>query len=152
MLDKHTYEHDLQDFSFSFLELEKFNKKPHELKTMIEKWAYFFKHAEDTTQEELAKIIGSDSIIEKAYEALSQYNYSFGEMEAYDNFERSLDAYNTLLEDREARGKAEGLIEGEMKAQRVFVLKMHSKNLSAEAIVDFIDLNLNEIKAIIAEK
>lgn len=171
MLDKHTLEHDLQDFSFSFLELEKFKKQPHELKTMIEKWAYFFKHAEDTTQEELAEIIGPDSIIEKAYEALNQYNYSFAEMEAYDNFERSLDAYNTLLKDREARGKAEGLVEGKaeglvkgkaeglvegkaegkLEAQRESVLKMHRKDLSVEAIADFVDLGINEIRAMIAK-
>jgi len=151
MLDKNTLEHDLQDFSFSFLELAKFNKKPHELKTMVEKWAYFFKHAEDTTKAELAAIVGSDCIIEKAFEALSEYNYTPEEIEYYDNLERSEDMRRTLLDDYAAKGKAEGKEEGKMEAKKESVLKMHSKNLSAETIADFVDLSLNDIKAIIAE-
>ena len=42
VLDKKTYEHDLKDFYFVFLELPKFKKGINELHTMIEKWAYFF--------------------------------------------------------------------------------------------------------------
>jgi len=48
-------------------------------------------------------------------------------------------------------GKIEGIHEGEMKAKKASVLKMHSKNLSAEVIADFVDLNIDEIKAIVAE-
>jgi len=43
MLDKQTFEQNLKDFSFSFLELPKFKKTKNQLKTMTEKWAYFFK-------------------------------------------------------------------------------------------------------------
>ena len=39
ILDKNSYEHDLQDFSFTFIELPKFKKdKISELETIIEKW------------------------------------------------------------------------------------------------------------------
>ena len=147
MLDKDTHEHDLQDFSFSFLELAKFNKKPHELKTMIEKWAYFFKHAQDTTEADLAAIVGSDSIIKKAFKALEEYNYTAEEMELYDNIERSLDAYKTLLDDYATKGEAKG----ENKAKKAAVLKMHSKNLSVETIAEFVDLSIDEVKTIICE-
>ena len=43
LLNKETRARDLKDFSFSFLELPKFNKTIDELTNMIEKWAYFFK-------------------------------------------------------------------------------------------------------------
>jgi predicted transposase/invertase (TIGR01784 family) len=66
ILDKNSYEHDLQDFSFSFLELPKFKKTQAQLVTLTEKWAYFFKHAEDTHESELPQLVGTDKIIERA--------------------------------------------------------------------------------------
>ena len=56
ILDQQTHENHLKDFSFTFLELPKFKKDKHQLTTMIDKWAYYFKHAEDTPEEDLAEI------------------------------------------------------------------------------------------------
>ncbi|MGX6960017.1 MAG: Rpn family recombination-promoting nuclease/putative transposase [Rickettsia endosymbiont of Pentastiridius leporinus] len=47
MLDTKTYENDLEDFYFIFMELAKFNKELDQLESLQEKWAYFFKHAHD---------------------------------------------------------------------------------------------------------
>ena len=41
LLDTKTYENDLKDFYFVFMELGKFNKTIEESKTIQEKWAYF---------------------------------------------------------------------------------------------------------------
>ncbi|WP_392506409.1 PD-(D/E)XK nuclease family transposase [Rickettsia sp. 2024-CO-Wats] len=60
LLDTKTYENDLQDFYFIFLELEKFNK---ELENLQEKWAYFFKHTHESTLEAMENLIGHDFII-----------------------------------------------------------------------------------------
>ena len=45
ILDKESYENDLKDFSFTFLELPKFSKEIEQFSNPMEKWAYFFKHA-----------------------------------------------------------------------------------------------------------
>ena len=58
VLDKHNHSRDLKDFSFTFLELPKFKKSIHELNSMVEKWAYFFKHAKDTTEKEFLELGG----------------------------------------------------------------------------------------------
>jgi len=42
-----TYEHKLKDIQFTFVELEKFNLTAHELTSLIEKWVFFIKHAEE---------------------------------------------------------------------------------------------------------
>ena len=55
MLDEESHENDLKDFSFTFLELPKFNKEIDQLSNMTEKWSYFFKHAEETSEEDLKK-------------------------------------------------------------------------------------------------
>ena len=109
ILDKNSYEHDLQDFSFTFIELPKFKKdKISELETIIEKWCYFFKYAANTSEEDLKKLIGSDLVINQAYEALNQFNWTEQELIAYEQeLKRIRDnraAEDYLIE----KGKAEG--------------------------------------------
>lgn len=83
-LDRESYENDLKDFSYTFLELEKFNVPIDQLKTMTEKWVYFFKHAKETNHEDLNKIIGSDLIIRKAYEELDHFYWDEKELQDYE--------------------------------------------------------------------
>ncbi|MEF2229189.1 MAG: Rpn family recombination-promoting nuclease/putative transposase [Candidatus Cardinium sp.] len=85
ILDVKTYAHDLKDFSFTFIELPKFHIKSIELlSSMIEKWCYFFKYASSTTEEEVKKIIDSDLVIQRAYEALNRFNWSEIELLTYE--------------------------------------------------------------------
>jgi predicted transposase/invertase (TIGR01784 family) len=107
MLDRETREHDLKDFSFSFLELPKFKKKKGELKTPTEKWAYFFKKAEDTLVEDLPLIVGSDNIIQKAFEELDRYSWSAEELRAYNEVDMKKEANKAVLEGAKAEGKIE---------------------------------------------
>ncbi len=88
ILDKETHEHDLKDFSFTFIELPKFTKSKEELFSLEEKWCYFFKHAHETTEEELQKIIGNDTIIHRAYTALDQFNWTDNELATYEELKR----------------------------------------------------------------
>ncbi|MGL5029487.1 MAG: Rpn family recombination-promoting nuclease/putative transposase, partial [Wolbachia pipientis] len=54
--DEDTNEHDLKDFYFIFIELPKFPKtKEDQLSNIVEKWIYFFKYADETSEEELEK-------------------------------------------------------------------------------------------------
>ncbi len=49
--DDETNEHDLQDFQFVFIELPKFPKnKVEQLTSTVERWCFFFKYAEETTE------------------------------------------------------------------------------------------------------
>ena len=88
ILEKETYDHDLTHLAFSFLELPKFKKKIHQLDGMIDKWMYFFKHGKETSEADLAKIIGSDAIIERAYNELNRFNWSEIEMNTYEQEEK----------------------------------------------------------------
>ena len=126
ILDKASYEHDLKDFSFTFLELGKFNNHKDDLKTMIEKWSYYFKHADETSERELHEIFEQDTIIRKAYEELNRFSWNEEELWAYDQEikrERDNEAvmdeklHQAKLEGIE-KGKVEGLQEGLEKGKR----------------------------------
>jgi predicted transposase/invertase (TIGR01784 family) len=128
ILDKATHEHDLKDFYFTFIELPKFTKSKEELSSIEDKWCYFFKHAHETSEEEFQKLIGSDSIIEKAYTALNQHYWNDTELAIYEELKRiymdnkaarAQELYEDEInakkakEEGKAEGKAEGRIEGE---------------------------------------
>ena len=85
ILDKATHENDLKDFYFAFLELPKFKADDiDKLSNMLEKWCYYFKHAEETSEEDLQKIIGSDVVIKRAYDEINQFNWTEQELEIYE--------------------------------------------------------------------
>ncbi len=131
ILDKNSHEQDLKDFYYCFLELPKFKKKISELTTIVEKWAYFFKHAPNTKEADLQKIIGNDPVIGQAYEALNQFSWKPEDLLGYEQqLKRERDAQSILtvkiqdataageakgIEKGKAVGKAEGLAEGEAK-------------------------------------
>jgi predicted transposase/invertase (TIGR01784 family) len=143
ILDKETNEQHLKDFSFTFLELPKFKKKIDELKTLIEKWAYFFKHAEETQEGDLERIVGGDTVIKRAYEALNRFSWSQIELNTYEEAEkRELDA-KAILKSAKAEAKIEGKIEG--IAQTLEAINLIKSGESDVSISEKLELTLDVI-------
>ena len=116
VLDNDTHEHDLENFSFTFLELPKFKKELGTFSTLEEKWMYFFKHAPTTEPDELEKLIGKDLVIRQAYKALSPCYWTQEELATYERVKKNqLDAQALIsgaTAEARAEGRAEGLVEG----------------------------------------
>jgi len=133
ILDKETYDHDLKDFSFTFLELPKFNKSMDELNTIVERWAYFFKNAEETREDDIVKVSGEDIAIQKAYKELSQFNWNKQELLAYEQEEKhERDAQAILdykLEVAEKKGIEKGKAEGEKQGMKKGMKKGMEKGM-----------------------
>ena len=134
ILDQELHTRDLQDFSFTFLELPKFHKTIDQLSTMVEKWAYFFKHAEDTKEKEVAKIVGSDQVIERAYEELNRFSWSEIDLNTYEQEEKHERDNRVIREAQLAAAKAEGVAEGEHTTALAIAKKMLSEGCSIELI------------------
>lgn len=118
ILDKNSYEHDLKDFSFTFIELPKFTKRVDELTDIQEKWCYFFRHAEETSPGDLKKIIGKDEVIERAYHELDRFGWNEEELLTYEQSEKHRKDYLSSLAQKFDEGKAEGKAEGIMNTAR----------------------------------
>ncbi|MBA3814011.1 MAG: Rpn family recombination-promoting nuclease/putative transposase [Alphaproteobacteria bacterium] len=138
ILDNETHENDLIGFSFTFLELPKFNKYINELQDVVEKWMYFFKHANETSEKDLPKIIGNDNVIEKAYEALNrcswneQQLFSYDQQEKYDwSHQGTLDAaYDDGVEKGMEKGMEKGIEIRNLEIAKAMLLK----NIDLEVI------------------
>jgi len=121
ILDKNSHEHDLQDFSFTFVELPKFKKeKIEELNTTLDKWCYFFKYAAKTSEADMAKIGSSYKTIGDAYEIVNQYNWNEQQLLAYERETKRVWDNRSVLEFQLDKAKAEGMEQGmeQGKAER----------------------------------
>ncbi len=160
ILDKETFEHDLTDFSFTFLELGKFKKQREDidsLANLTEKWCYFFKYADEVTPAELERLIGGDKVIERAYKELNSFYWTEDELLGYeaelkrvrDNkavLAQQLDDANAKgLAEGTAKGLAEGTAKGLAEGKRQIVLRMIDKNLDDETIIQCSGLTREEL-------
>ncbi|MGL9718780.1 MAG: PD-(D/E)XK nuclease family transposase, partial [Wolbachia sp.] len=134
ILDTKTFKHDLKDFSFTFIELPKFPKtQEDQLDNIVEKWCYFFRYANKTSEEDLKKIVGSDVIIGRAYNELDKYSWTKKERAIYDQAKKREDDNVSCLNQKfnegiqigeergiqigEKRGKKEGIQIGHEKGR-----------------------------------
>ena len=155
ILDKNSYEHDLKDFYFTFIELPKFpKKKGDKLENLVEKWCYYFKYADETSGEDLERIIGSDLVIRRAYEALAQFNWTEPELLAYEQetkrvwdnqavMEAALDA---ATEKATAQGMAKGMAKGMAEEKIAMAKEMLADNEPIDKIVKYTKLSREEIE------
>ena len=154
LLDKDNYEHDLKDFYFTFIELPKFKKERIEdLSNMVEKWCYFFKHAKETSKEDLERIIGSDKVIERAYEALDQFSWSEQELIAYEQEikrvwdNQAVEDYKILKAEEKGlkKGKAEGKAEGRHEEKIIIAKNLLSQAVDTKLIMQVTGLSEGEL-------
>jgi len=158
MLDRQTHTHDLKDFSFTFLELPKFHKTIDELTTPMERWAYFFKHADETHEKDVSKIMGLLPPIERAYEELNRFNWDEIEMNTYEEREkrdcdrRAIEAYQReeIYEKGREEGIAKGMEKGREKGReegmQSIIQHMKNQGLPLEEIAKLTGLDLPTLK------
>jgi predicted transposase/invertase (TIGR01784 family) len=160
ILDRESHENDLKDFSFTFIELPKFNKSIEQLSTMVDKWAYFFKHAEETSEKDISKIVGQDDIIERAYEELNRFGWNDAELLTYDQTEKYEHCYNASMGQKFdegkaegivegiAKGKAEGIAEGEVKAKLELAKNMLLCGMNIEEVSRITGFSIEKLKSL----
>ncbi|MGL9759689.1 MAG: Rpn family recombination-promoting nuclease/putative transposase, partial [Wolbachia sp.] len=99
--DIKTNGHYLKDFQFVFIELPKFTKsRVEELESTTERWCFFFKHAEDTTDEDLKDIAEKSPIIKLAYDELDKFSWEEEDLAAYEERVLSVQKEAAIWEQR----------------------------------------------------
>ncbi len=81
ILDAETQEHKLKDLEFSFIELPKFQKTEQELQTLVEKWVFFIKNAENLN---VIPASVNDEGLKSAYQAADRHTWTKEELEEYE--------------------------------------------------------------------
>jgi len=161
ILDTKTYENDLKDFCFKFLELPKFKKKIDELDSIQEKWAYFFKYAHKSSLADINHLIGEDVSIRRAFEAIDKASWTEEQLRTCDKMEKAyfdnlaveqykIEVAEAIAEAKgKAKGKIEGVKEGKLEEKLGIARKMLEDKLPLETISKYSELTIKEIKKIL---
>ena len=116
ILELTSHERHLKDFSFTFIELGKFNKTVDQLATSLDKWTYFFKYAVEAKS--FPQSILEEEYIHRALDELSAFNWTEEELDAYEHFEAEHEAYVNGMEEAEEKGIQKGIEKGMQKGMR----------------------------------
>ncbi len=149
--DIKTNGHYLKDFQFIFIELPKFPKSEVEqLENIVERWCFFFKYAEDTTDEDLKKIAEQAPIIKQAYDELDRFNWDKKDLVAYE--ERIMDLHKEeaileqKLDDATEKGIQIGTEKGKIEGKIEVARNLLKAGVSIDVIAATTNLSLNNLK------
>ena len=154
ILDKKSYEHDLKDFSFTFIELPKFNKTIDQLTTLEHKWCYFLKHAAETSADDYKKLIADNQsqIIERAYSELERFSWNEDDMRIYDQAEKYEGIRQSTLEQKFDEGLEKGLqqgkTEGEKTASLIIARNLLKRGMELHEVAQITFLSIEELVSI----
>lgn len=166
VLDKKTYEHNLDKLSFTFIDLPKFDRAMQQRKAKVEdlsleeKFYYFLYHAPVTTAEEFSRIIKNSPIIEKAYKELNSVYWSDEDIFRYEQAEKRFKDYVATMSYQRQEGIKEGIKEGRKEGRkegidqgRADTIKgMFEAGVALELIAKGTKLPVKEVKRIVEEK
>ena len=106
IINQETSQQDLDDFEFTFIELPKFTKELNQLNTILDRWIYFIKYAQDLTM--IPKEYENIDEIKEAFEIAKQTSWNQEELKVYDYMAlKEFDEINAL-KTAEQKGYAKG--------------------------------------------
>ncbi|WP_265021334.1 Rpn family recombination-promoting nuclease/putative transposase [Wolbachia endosymbiont (group A) of Icerya purchasi] len=147
MRDIKTNGHYLKDFQFVFIELPKFAKnKVEQLESIVERWCFFFKYAEETTEEDLKEIAEKAPIIKLAYDELDKFRWNEKDLVAYEERIMDLRKEEAILEYRLDLAEEKGIQKGIEKGKIEVAKAMLANNVDVNTIVKFTGLSISEIE------
>ena len=154
ILNKKTFEQELKDIEFNFIELPKFTKSEEELASTIDKWVYFLKHTKDL--EVIPKQLSTPKELKEAFEIAEQHNWTEEELDLYDYWELKdashIDALETARKEGKEEGKEEGRKEGRKEERIEIAQKLLSLNIDIEKIIQATGLSKGEIEKLRADE
>ncbi|WP_265017314.1 Rpn family recombination-promoting nuclease/putative transposase [Wolbachia endosymbiont (group A) of Epistrophe grossularia] len=137
----------LKDFQFVFIELPKFTKsKVEQLESIVDRWLFFFKYAEETTDEDLKKIAEKAPIIKLAYDELDKFRWNEKDLVAYEERIMDLRKEEAILEYRLDLAEEKGIEKGIEKGKIEVAKAMLANNVDVNTIVKFTGLSISEIE------
>lgn len=131
ILDTETHEHKLKDLEFNFIELPKFDKTEQTLTTLLDKWVYFIKNAENLT---VIPDSVDDEGLKSAYREADRHTWSKRDLEAY--------SYARM---RETDDKAEKMLVIE-KAKVQIANSLFQTNMNNEEIAKHTGLSVEKVE------
>jgi len=128
----------LNGMEYNFIELPKFNKDIKEVKTLIEKWVYFIKNAENI---DIIPSDINDDGLNYAYHGADKHQWTKAELDAYDYASMRL---------QDERGKTTFAVKKAVAQKEHEIAKELYKNgVSLEVIASSVKLSIEDVRQIL---
>ena len=156
ILNEKTHTQDIRDFELNFIELPKFTLTESDLRTVIEKWVYFFKHAGNLTM--IPATLTNPPELADAFDILEQHTWTREEVDIYDYWAMKdaghqdaldtakRDGYQAGRQEGRQEGLQEGLQEGRRESQHQIALEMLRDNAPIEMVMKWTGLSKKEVE------
>jgi len=150
ILNTKTHEQEFKDIELNFIELPKFKKKSGELASVLEKWVYFIKHAEEL---EVVPENADFEELKEAYQEADQFGWTSEELELYENVgikiqdERGAISL-ALKQGREEgieQGQKQGIEQGQKQEKYDTARKMLADGLDLALVAKYTGLSADEL-------
>ncbi len=123
MVDRDTTDHDLKDFSFTFVNLPKFMARyPDTLPTSLEeKFYYFLCKADELTASQVKALEANNEVIQRAFQELDIINWSQAERNTYDQVEKIERDHRAIMTFARNEGIEKGIEKGKIEILKSLV-------------------------------
>jgi len=129
--------------------------KVEQLESTIERWCFFFKYAEDTTDEDLRNIAEKSPIIKLAYDESDKFHWNEEDLIVYEerlmDLRKEEDILAQKLDDATEKGRQEGIKIGHEKGRREREIEVAKNLVKAGVSVDLVAESTGLPKAEIAQ-
>lgn len=154
LMEKRSGKQEIRDLELNFIELPKFTKSLEELETIVEKWVYFFQHADDLTM--VPELLADPPELVEAFEILAQHTWTQDELDIYEYWlmqeaghqdalkTAARDGYNQGME----KGMENGMEKGEHRRAINMAREMLRDHVPLENIVKWTGLDLATVDAL----
>lgn len=138
ILDQKTLKQEIKDLELNFIELPKFHKQEYELETVVEKWVYFFKHAEDLTV--IPEALSAPQELREAFEALEQHAWTREELDLYEYWQMEATGRRDALETAQRIALDQGREQGREQGIQQVAREMLRKGMCVDTILECTNL------------
>ncbi len=146
IMDVENGEQTFEDIELTFIELPKFSKGADEVASLLEKWVYFIKHAEDL---DVVPTHVAEPALEAAYHMAEQFGWTAEDLEAYEyrgiRIQDQRGALDFAHQQGRQEGEAIGLEKGEQNKALETARKMKAKGYAPAEIAELTGLPLADI-------
>jgi predicted transposase/invertase (TIGR01784 family) len=132
-----------------YLQMDAFTKKEHQLKTQIDKWAYFLKNLEKF--EDIPHFL-NEPVFERAFATAKFTNLNKTQQLDYENSRLQYIGSKEIVNTAKDEGRAEGIALAEAKAaekEEQMILEMYAEQMTVKQIAKIAKKTEQEIKQII---
>ena len=140
ILNRETMNQDLRDLEFNFIELKKFNKQEEELTTIIEKWIFFIKNAENLTM--IPKNALDIPELNEAYQLASMNAWTEDELEIYEYWQIRDAGDRFKIQEEFEKGIEKGIEKGKIEVAR----RLIDKGMSVEEAAEVAEVNVEVLR------